>query len=61
MVFGGQLAFYAVALGGMATDRFSGVKILQIPRYFLAVNASIAVAWWRYLGMTGWFSGTSER
>ena len=45
-----QLSFYGLALWGWkragdATCR----NLVKIPAYFVTVNASIAVAWWRYL------------
>jgi len=42
-------AFYAVALWGWQRERPSPNILLKIPVYFLTVNASIFVAWWRYL------------
>lgn len=49
LIFAGHLAFYLLALLGL----FPGVgvpkRIVRIPLYFVTVNASILVAWWRYL------------
>lgn len=45
----GQVLFYGMGLMGwkFGTSRFGVVT--RISSYFLAVNASIALAWWRYL------------
>lgn len=48
VLFLGQLSFYCIALWGCKERRSSG-NLIRIPYYFLAVNASIFVAWWRYL------------
>lgn len=45
----GQLGFYALAAWGLKGSRGGGGTITRVPAYFLTVNASIFVAWWRYL------------
>jgi len=42
-----QLIFYAIAAAGILGEFDSA--IIRIPGYFVTVNASIFVAWWRYL------------
>lgn len=44
----GQTAFYLVALWGWRTGAEGRTCLVKVPAYFLAVNASIMVAWWRY-------------
>lgn len=45
-----QLGFYAAAAWGWRrADGAAGGNLLKIPVYFVTVNASIVVAWWRYL------------
>jgi len=44
-----QVAFYSLALWGWKFYGEGSLPIpVRIPTYFLSVNASIAVAWWRY-------------
>ena len=44
-----QIAFYGMAtLGWRRAGDAPGQSVIKIPAYFMAVNASIAVAWWRY-------------
>jgi glycosyltransferase involved in cell wall biosynthesis len=45
----GQLGFYGLAVWGLKGSRDGGGTITRVPAYFLTVNASIFVAWWRYL------------
>lgn len=47
VVFIAQIIFYLVALWGWKIGNTSS-NLIKIPYYFLAVNASIFVAWWRY-------------
>jgi glycosyltransferase involved in cell wall biosynthesis len=47
-LFLGQILFYGIALWGWKKSPASR-KIVKIPCYFLTVNTSIAIAWWRYL------------
>lgn len=44
-----QSAFYAIAVWRWQRETAPSNTLLKIPMYFLAVNASIFVAWWRYL------------
>jgi len=44
-----QLAFYIMALTGMAIPELNKVKLMKIPSFFVMVNISIVVAWLRYL------------
>lgn len=44
-----QVLFYSVALINVATNREYSINIANIPKYFLVVNASIAMAWWKYI------------
>jgi hypothetical protein len=44
-----QVAFYSTAVLGLLNARMQGLLLVKMPMYFLAVNASIAIAWWRYL------------
>ena len=45
----GQISFYLLALIGRQGKRSSTWVLLKIPCYFFTVNASIIVAWFRYL------------
>jgi len=47
-LFIGQLLFYGIAIFGWKRGPTSK-KLIKIPYYFLTVNASICVAWWKYL------------
>lgn len=49
ILFMGQLLFYALAIAGWNLAGASSRVIMRIPGYFLIVNSSILVAWWRYL------------
>jgi glycosyltransferase involved in cell wall biosynthesis len=44
----GQLAFYGIAVWGWTGGRARG-RVAMLPFYFLAVNASIVVAWSRFV------------
>jgi hypothetical protein len=44
-----QSAFYAVAAWGWQREFPFSNTLLRVPTYFLTVNASISVAWLRYL------------
>ena len=45
-----QLSFYGVAVWGWKRAGDAACRnMVKIPAYFVTVNASIAVAWWRYL------------
>ncbi len=45
-----QIVFYGMAAWGWRRVEDAPVpNLVKIPAYFMAVNASIAVAWWRYL------------
>ncbi len=44
-----QLAFYIMALTGIAIPELNKVKLMKIPSFFVMVNISIVVAWLRYL------------
>jgi hypothetical protein len=45
-----QIVFYGLAVWGWGREGDApGRNLVRIPAYFMAVNASIAVAWWRYL------------
>jgi cellulose synthase/poly-beta-1,6-N-acetylglucosamine synthase-like glycosyltransferase len=45
----GQLGFYGLAVWGWKKGGTSAHVMTKVPRYFLTVNASVALAWWRYL------------
>ncbi|OPX33638.1 MAG: glycosyl transferase [Desulfobacteraceae bacterium 4484_190.1] len=45
----GQLIFYGLAFWGWKHQSGASKIFVKIPMYFLIVNASIFVAWWRYL------------
>jgi glycosyltransferase involved in cell wall biosynthesis len=47
-LFLGQILFYGFAIWGWKKRHPPG-NIIKIPYYFLTVNISILVAWWRYL------------
>jgi glycosyltransferase involved in cell wall biosynthesis len=47
IVFMFQLSFYFIGLWGLKTKSTS-LSLIRIPYYFLAVNASILIAWWKY-------------
>ncbi len=43
-----QFAFYLVALIGNMQERVPSSVFVKIPVYFVIVNSSILLAWWRY-------------
>ena len=45
----GQSVFYALAFCGWRRTEPPSKVLLKIPLYFITVNVSILVAWWRYL------------
>lgn len=45
----GQLIFYGLAFWGWKGKIGASRIFVKVPMYFLIVNASIFVAWWRYL------------
>jgi cellulose synthase/poly-beta-1,6-N-acetylglucosamine synthase-like glycosyltransferase len=45
----GQLLFYGLALWGWYGKKGTPSVLVRIPMYFCVVNASILVAWWRYI------------
>ena len=49
ILFIGQLSFYCLAILGWKRRTLSSRTLVKVPMYFLTVNASIFVAWWRYL------------
>jgi cellulose synthase/poly-beta-1,6-N-acetylglucosamine synthase-like glycosyltransferase len=50
LMFGLQLAFYALAVVGvLGSDRIRNHPLIKLPLYLVMVNAGIAVAWLRYL------------
>lgn len=49
MIFIWQLLFYGIALLGLKSSRLASIKIIKIPYYFLTVNISILMAWWRFI------------
>ncbi len=49
VLFAGQVIFYAWAIVGWKWPFLSSWSLLKIPVYFLAMNISITVAWWRYI------------
>jgi glycosyltransferase involved in cell wall biosynthesis len=44
-----QISLYCVAILGLLRPNLQYLAFVRIPAYFLAVNASILFAWWRYL------------
>jgi len=44
-----QLIFYSLAVLGLKGKVLSSQFLVKVPMYFLTVNASILLAWWRYL------------
>jgi len=44
-----QVLFYGIALVSIKTDRDFSFNIANVPKYFLVVNASIVMAWWKYI------------
>jgi cellulose synthase/poly-beta-1,6-N-acetylglucosamine synthase-like glycosyltransferase len=49
ILFIGQLSFYCLAILGWKSGFLSSRTLMKVPIYFLTVNASIFVAWWKYL------------
>lgn len=43
-----QVVFYSVASAWSATNFFPRMKVMKIPFYFVMVNVSILMAWFRY-------------
>jgi cellulose synthase/poly-beta-1,6-N-acetylglucosamine synthase-like glycosyltransferase len=48
-LFVSQSGFYGLAVWGWLATHGSPGLFLKVPAYFLTVNASIFVAWWRFL------------
>ena len=44
-----QIALYGFGVMGLLKPKMQDIILVKIPAYFLAVNASILFAWWRYL------------
>ena len=44
-----QVLFYSTALVSIKTGRDYSLNMANIPKYFVVVNASIAMAWWKYI------------
>ena len=44
-----QVLFYGIALTSIAIDRDYSFNLANVPKYFLIVNASIAMAWLKYI------------
>jgi hypothetical protein len=44
-----QFVLYSMALLGWFRKDLLSRSLFKIPTYFMAVNASILVAWWRFL------------
>lgn len=50
VAFAAQTLFYGLAFWGTKEGgTWSGNPLLRIPVYFVTVNSSVAVAWWRYI------------
>lgn len=49
LLFLGQLFFYSMGLVGLKVGTETTLNIIKIPYYFLTVNTSILIAWWRFL------------
>lgn len=49
ILFVGQLSFYGLAILGWKRRSLFSKALIKVPTYFLTVNASIFVAWWKYL------------
>lgn len=45
----GHLLFYGIAFWGWGHENKAPNIFVKIPMYFVVVNASILIAWWRYL------------
>lgn len=44
-----QITLYGFGVMGLLKPKMQDIILVKIPAYFLAVNASILFAWWRYL------------
>lgn len=44
-----QIMLYGFGVMGLLKPKMQDIILVKIPAYFLAVNASILFAWWRYL------------
>lgn len=44
-----QILLYGFGVLGLLRPKIQNISLVKIPMYFLAVNASILFAWWRYL------------
>ena len=44
-----QLSLYGFGIVGLLRPKLQEISLVKIPVYFLAVNVSILLAWWRYL------------
>lgn len=44
-----QISLYGFGILGLLRPKMQHMVVVKIPMYFLAVNASILFAWWRYL------------
>jgi cellulose synthase/poly-beta-1,6-N-acetylglucosamine synthase-like glycosyltransferase len=44
-----QALLYSIGIIGLVRPAMQNILPIKIPAYFLAVNASILIAWWRYL------------
>lgn len=44
-----HILFYGLGILGLSNKEIQNNNIIKIPMYFLTVNASILVAWWKYL------------
>jgi cellulose synthase/poly-beta-1,6-N-acetylglucosamine synthase-like glycosyltransferase len=49
ILFIGQLSFYSLAILEWKRGSSSSKALVKVPIYFLVVNASIFIAWWKYL------------
>jgi hypothetical protein len=49
ILFIGQFSFYGLAILGWKRGSLSSKALIKVPMYFLMVNASIFIAWWKYL------------
>jgi cellulose synthase/poly-beta-1,6-N-acetylglucosamine synthase-like glycosyltransferase len=44
-----QISLYGCGMLGLLRPKMQAMTLVRIPMYFLAVNASILLAWWQYL------------
>ncbi len=49
VLFISQLSFFSLAIWGLTRGTSRSRAFITVPVYFLTVNASIFVAWWKYL------------